>query len=993
MSSPALRMPEVPVLVGRSSELDALIDAVLHPPAVVLIEGEAGIGKTRLIHEAVRNPAIRVRPGDRPEHSVRRILLGSCHRLREPFPYGPVFDLLRQLPDHAEDVVGPDTALNPVCGALRPYLPELAGLLPPPPEPLHDPRASRHRLFRAVRALLASIGPTVMVVEDLHWADDGTRDLLRFLVADPPPELATVLSYRREDLSAPGLPLGNAYRSRPDVTSVLIPLYPLALPEVRCLCAGIRGTGEVVRELAVEVHRRTAGIPFVVEEVVRALPESAAGTEEDHDLAALTEMAVPALLQEASAEQMGRLSPAAVAAVRAASVLQMPSEEDVIAAVMQAPSVDTDVADADRSDPAAAIGEALQAHVLYEWDDRYGFRHTLAQQAVYQSLPSQDRRRLHRQVVDVLARREPKPLRHLAYHARMAGRSTLWRQYAEAAAASAREMGDVALAVEVLEELLSDGRLGRQDRARIAVELSRDAVVGLSRTRVTGLLRTIVNDAQLPDGIRGEIRLNLGLLLSNQQGRYSEGRIDTELAVEELRDRPELAARGMAALAMPSWGDHPHHVYQRWIELAEEQLDRSSDPGVATAVRANRLSLMMSAGDPDVWGQVDAMVEGAGRGPIEATDGDARQIARACCNFADTATVTGHYAQARRLRGIGRRLAAECGASFFEGLVEGTSLRLDWYAGAWKGLADRAQDTLDVVQGMSGIAADAHLVLGLLASAAGEWDTAATELNASGLADPANAPAPILAAAGGAMIRLLLARGDVEAARAEAERGLARIRRKAIWAWSGDLAPMAVRALVNAGAIEQAEDVVEELATGIADRDAPLAAAALRACAGIVAIARDRHADAVAAFGVAQSRYLDLDQPYMAARTEEAIYRCRLRTRDDEATQGLLLLADRFTELGAVRDAARCRQALRSNSVNPPSRRGRRGYGDELSPREREVARMVAIGHTNREIADVLYLSPRTVEQHVARVLRKLNVGSRGEVSVTDNDSLIPTAS
>ncbi|WP_169749594.1 helix-turn-helix domain-containing protein, partial [Streptomyces exfoliatus] len=73
-------------------------------------------------------------------------------------------------------------------------------------------------------------------------------------------------------------------------------------------------------------------------------------------------------------------------------------------------------------------------------------------------------------------------------------------------------------------------------------------------------------------------------------------------------------------------------------------------------------------------------------------------------------------------------------------------------------------------------------------------------------------------------------------------------------------------------------------------------------------------------------------------------------------------------------------RVLRGEGVVTPSRRGRRGYGDQLSPREKEVARLVAIGHTNREIADVLFLSPRTIEQHVAKVLRKLNVASRADV-------------
>ncbi|MER7399790.1 helix-turn-helix transcriptional regulator, partial [Streptomyces sp. NPDC000151] len=113
----------------------------------------------------------------------------------------------------------------------------------------------------------------------------------------------------------------------------------------------------------------------------------------------------------------------------------------------------------------------------------------------------------------------------------------------------------------------------------------------------------------------------------------------------------------------------------------------------------------------------------------------------------------------------------------------------------------------------------------------------------------------------------------------------------------------------------------------------------------------------------------------------EASARCRLSAGDRKAAEAIAELADTFAELGATRDAARCRRVLRGNGVVTPSRRGRRGYGDALSPREREVARLVALGHTNREIADVLFLSPRTVEQHVAKVLRKLGVASRAEVA------------
>ncbi|OPG11548.1 hypothetical protein B1L11_19905 [Microbispora sp. GKU 823] len=104
-----------PPLVGRATELRTLIDAVTRPPAVVLVEGEAGIGKTRLVRAAL----------DRLPTGDRAVLLGYCHQIREPFPYGPVFEALR-------DIRGRLPAahrLNPVTGALRGHLPELAGAL------------------------------------------------------------------------------------------------------------------------------------------------------------------------------------------------------------------------------------------------------------------------------------------------------------------------------------------------------------------------------------------------------------------------------------------------------------------------------------------------------------------------------------------------------------------------------------------------------------------------------------------------------------------------------------------------------------------------------------------------------------------------------------------------------------------------------------------------------------------------------------------------
>ncbi|MFC7591860.1 AAA family ATPase [Nonomuraea antimicrobica] len=192
-----------PSLVGREPQLRLLVAAVSGPPAVIQVQGEAGIGKTSLVRAAT---------GLLPD-GTRTVLHGHCQQIREPFPYGPVFDALR----HAATALPGRDRLSPVTGALRGYLPELAGHLPPAPSPspLDDPRAERHRLFRAVHALLGAAGPVVLVVEDLHWADDGTRDLLRFLTDQPPEGLALVVTFRREELPVPGLPFGHAYRRVP----------------------------------------------------------------------------------------------------------------------------------------------------------------------------------------------------------------------------------------------------------------------------------------------------------------------------------------------------------------------------------------------------------------------------------------------------------------------------------------------------------------------------------------------------------------------------------------------------------------------------------------------------------------------------------------------------------------------------------------------------------------------------------------------------------
>lgn len=965
-----------PPLVGRATELRTLIDAVTRPPAVVLVEGEAGIGKTRLVRAAL----------DRLPSGDRAVLLGYCHQIREPFPYGPVFEALR-------DIRGRLPAahrLNPVTGALRDHLPELDGALPPSPQPLDDPRAERHRVFRAIRALLAAVGPAVLVVEDLHWADDGTLDLLRFLAGQPPQGLAVVATCRRDGVTGP--PLGRAYRHQPDTTSVVVRLTPLDASGVGSLAGALLERSDLSPGFVTRLHERTAGIPFVVEELVRSLPASPPGTDDPDALdRAVDRAGVPLLLREAMAERMAGLSPTAAGAVRAAAVLRLPADERLITAVGADPAAlspvgscsvgscsvgSGPVASGAAGSGAAGLAEALRAGVLHEHPGgRYGFRHALAQQAVYDAIPGPERRSAHVRAMAALAATDAPPLVQLAFHARQAGDTGAWVRHGTAAAQQAAALGDTALAVEVVEGMLDDPGLPVRDRGPLVLMLSRFAATGLSHQRVVRLLRQVLRGDFLSRNVRGEVRLNLGVVLSNQAGDAAAGRPEIMAALAELTDRPTLAARGWASMAMPEWGAESLAEHAERMARAEALVATADNPELSAAVLANRASFEMTTGSPGAF-------DVAARLPADdPRTGVRREVARAYCNLHDSATTVGLYAAAERFGREGRRLALETGAQYPAFLLDASEIRREWLTGRWDGLRDRAASLGESATETPLVAVDLWLVLGLLALATGEWEEAVMQFHRAGLDAPEARNVPVVTAAAGGLVDLHLARGALNDAAAEAEAAVARLRRKGAWVWGASLVPPAVAAFARVGRMETAAELVDEYAAGIAGRVAPAAHAALDAARGAIAAAALRHADAAAFFARAREAYAALPQPYAAARVAEGEARARLALGDGAATTGFREAAESYGGLGATHDAARCRRVLRDIGVDVPlPRGGRRGAGT-LSQREREVARLVALGRTNREIADVLFLSTRTVETHVATVLRKLGVRSRTQIA------------
>jgi tetratricopeptide (TPR) repeat protein len=365
-----------PTFVGRTEELARLAEAgeraAAGTPTAVLIGGEAGVGKTRLVGEVVA--AARA--------NGATVLVGGCVELGgEGVPFAPLIEALR---GSARDL-WPRVA-NP--GSAGPELSTTPG-----------PWSEQGRLFELFLGLLERLGeerPTVLVVEDLHWADRSTRDLLAFLVRNLRHGcLLLVLTYRSDELH-------RRHPLRPFLAELdrgrrveRLELARFGRAEVAAQLAGIQGA-PVPAELAERIHARSGGNAFFVEELAAAcddgeLPPSLRDTL----LARIELLAEPA-------QQVLRVAAAAGARV----------EHELLAEVAGLPEAEL----------LAALREAVSAQVLLAdaADGTYGFRHALVKEAVYTELLPGERTRLHARYAAALAARDtagdPGLAAELAWH-------------------------------------------------------------------------------------------------------------------------------------------------------------------------------------------------------------------------------------------------------------------------------------------------------------------------------------------------------------------------------------------------------------------------------------------------------------------------------------------------------------------------------------------------------------------------------------------------
>jgi DNA-binding SARP family transcriptional activator len=435
-------------LIGRTDELEQLwrlwaaardhsrtsrFGTRLDPGGrLVLLSGDAGIGKTRLVAELAQRV-----------HSSRGIVLAGRSPGEALLPYQPFVEALRHY------VVGIPfgqlrAAAREYGAELAPLVPELRRRLPelPAPEQGHTDTA-RYRLFEAVVGLLSemsAVAPVLLVLDDLHWADRPTLLLLRHIVRAP--DLGRVLvlgSYRSTEAPPEGFAdaLAELRRQR---LAIQVPVRGLGEAETAELIrirAGVPPAAPLRRAL----HAETEGNPFFIEEIVRHLVE--AGVQIDRGSPRqLAGAGLPDGVKEVIARRLSRLNRPAMEWLRAAAVIGREFELSLL----------EPVAGLDEESFLNALDEALAAGLVVESPaaaGRLSFSHALIRETLREGMSTPRTARMHRRVGEALeARGAEAPLTALALHfTRAAG-----PQDAEKAVEYARRAGEQATAMLAHEE-------------------------------------------------------------------------------------------------------------------------------------------------------------------------------------------------------------------------------------------------------------------------------------------------------------------------------------------------------------------------------------------------------------------------------------------------------------------------------------------------------------------------------------------------------------
>jgi DNA-binding CsgD family transcriptional regulator/tetratricopeptide (TPR) repeat protein len=971
-----------PVLVGRDGELAALESALdrarAGAPATVLIGGEAGIGKSRLVAEFA------ARAGE----AGARVLSGACLDLgAEGLPFAPFAAMLREL---TRDL-GPDRVAALLPGQTTS---EFARLLPEFGEaaPEADPGVARARLFEQMLTLLerlAETGPVALIVEDAHWADRSTRDLLSFLIGSQQvlDGALIIVSYRSDEL----------HRTHPLRTCLAefgrlgwverMELPRLGRLQADELVARITGA-EPEPRLADEVYRRAEGNPLFVEELLCCDGSLSAGLPESlRDLLLAAVQRLPEETQEV---------------LRAASAGGLRVGHGLLAAVT---GLDAD-------DLARALRPAVAVNVLRADEGGYAFRHALIQEAIYDDLLPGERTRLHTRFAQMLGPgaglAEPgRGMIELAHHWYYA------HDTAEALTSAWRAAAAAGHSLAHAEQLtLLDRVLELWDKVPDAAERA-----GASHLTVLEKAATAAHDADEHD--RGAALASAALK-------------EIDPAAEPVRTALLLERR--ASLCKHSGRGDPAADLRAALKLVP--------PGLADAARAQVLvSEARHAAEPHLGGMRAAAEEALA---LARRAGDAGTEISALCQLGMVESRAGDDAAGLELLALARALAVQEDAYrplLYVAINESHVLE---GMGEHERAAQVARAGI-ASAGAFGLARTTGTFLAINVAeplvSLGRWDEATEVIEHAMALSPPRVNRISLRVVESS---IALLRGDVAGARTSAAAASAALGRSGYYGphanqYNLPVAQLEAELCLAEGRPAEAMDVI---AAALDRYDLlpdprygwPVLTAGARACAAGAAgpgtgpgplprqadelLARLRtlagkleafgpvqqayrltfaaeaaafpegaagSGQALAAWDAAAAAWDPLPQPHQVAAASLRGAEAAMAAGDrDGAARRLRRAAELADQLGARPLAGEA--AALARSARLALRAGQADAGPAphplgLTAREFEVLRLVAAGRSNPEIAAELFISAKTASVHVSNILAKLGVSSRGEAA------------
>jgi len=650
--------PPLTPFVGRQEEVTQLrrcLDGAIHGQGgFVLVAGEPGVGKTRLLSE------LAIETSDRG----LQVLTGRAYETEGMPPYLPFVEALNQyIRGRAPEELPED--LGEVAPYVAKLIPELRQCLPDIREPpALDPETERYRLFESVTDFLANVAartPLLLFFDDLHWADDATLLLLQHLARRlAAASLLVVGAYRHTEVDERHpLTAVLAELSRQRLASSII-LRPFERKEAAALMEAMLGRTPAARVVDV-LYAAAAGNPFFTEELVRNIQEHG------HDLAdpqaAVDDWAIPDSVRHVIGRRLARLGDEANRVLTYSSVLGRDLTLPRVAAV----------AGRDQDSALDLLDEALAAHLLREQDEGYAFAHPLIQETLYQGLSGPRRRRLHRRVGEALealygADLQAQNLSELAHHFYQAapGGGPSTKQVVDKAIDYALKAAEGALSQVAYEEAVRlyrvalhaldhKGKLDEPQRCELLIALG-DAEQKAGEPE--GSERTLLEAADIARRMEAPeqfARAALGIAGYIGRGALDPVRIAVlEEALTRLgeEDSP-LRVRVLARLSEA----HPYPFsdeLEKGLALGREALDvarRLGDPATMTyalfardeallghpdhlperlAIGRESLSLAEQSGDPfmSYWAHDSLACTALWMGDIPALDGEIEAMAR-----------------------------------------------------------------------------------------------------------------------------------------------------------------------------------------------------------------------------------------------------------------------------------------------------------------------------------------------------------------------------